>query len=69
MPFKDRFALGSLPVNLYKHLVEKEQILYFFLYFRVQLKTVAKGVPFVAQWLKNPTSIHEDLRLIPGLAQ
>ena len=27
-----------------------------------------KGVPIVAQWLKNPTSIHESTGLIPGLA-
>ena len=27
------------------------------------------GVPIVAQWVKNPTSIHEDVGLIPGLAQ
>ena len=26
------------------------------------------GVPFVVQWLPNPTSIHEDAGLIPGLA-
>ena len=25
------------------------------------------GVPFVAQQVKNPTYIHEDMGLIPGL--
>ena len=27
-----------------------------------------RGVPTVAQWVKNPTSIHEDVGLIPDLA-
>ena len=27
------------------------------------------AVPVVAQWLKNPTSTHEDVGLIPGLTQ
>ena len=27
------------------------------------------GVPIVAQWVKNPTSIYEDVGLIPGLVQ
>ena len=32
-------------------------------------KTRDLGVPVVAQWSTNPTSIHEDVGLIPGLAQ
>ena len=28
-----------------------------------------KGVPTVAQQIKNPTRIHEDMGLIPGPAQ
>ena len=28
-----------------------------------------QGIPVVAQWVKNPTSIHEDAGLIPGLTQ
>ena len=27
------------------------------------------GVPFVAWWVRNPTSIHEDVGVILGLAQ
>ena len=30
---------------------------------------VISGVPFVAQQLMNPTSIHEDADLIPDLGQ
>ena len=27
------------------------------------------GVPVVVQWVKNPTSVHEDSGSIPGLDQ
>ena len=33
------------------------------------LKMMARGVPFVAQWLMSPTWIHENVGLIPGLTQ
>ena len=33
------------------------------------VKIFQRGVPVVAQQLMNPTSIHEDAGLIPGLSQ
>ena len=33
------------------------------------LKEKVKGVPIVAQWAKNLTSIHKDVGSNPGLAQ
>ena len=32
-------------------------------------KKEKRGVPIVAQRLMNPTNIHEDASLIPGIAQ
>ena len=32
-------------------------------------RNINVGVPFVAQWVKNLTSVHEDVGLIPGLAE
>ena len=31
-------------------------------------RRLGPGVPVVPQWVKNPTIIHEDTGLIPGLA-
>ena len=35
----------------------------------VDLQKGENRVPAVAQWVKNPTSTHEDVGSIPGLAQ
>ena len=35
----------------------------------IKFKNHVQGVPIVAQWVKNPTSIHEVVGSIPGLAQ
>ena len=32
-------------------------------------QTCAMGVPIVAQWVGNPTGLHEEMDSIPGLAQ
>ena len=36
--------------------------------FNIRLKKT-RGVPIVIQWVKDPTSIYEDVGSIPGLAQ
>ena len=35
----------------------------------LHFKTIFLGVPIMAQWLTNPTSIHEDASSIAGLAR
>ena len=35
----------------------------------LETKTAGAGVPIVVQWVKNPTSIHEDVGSIPGHIQ
>ena len=35
----------------------------------LRMRIHSYGVSVVAQWLTNPTSIHEDTGLIPGLYQ
>ena len=32
-------------------------------------RKISFGAPVVAQWVKNPTRIHEDAGSIPGLTQ
>ena len=34
-----------------------------------RIKCSVRGVPVVAQWVKNPTNTHEDTGSIPSLAQ
>ena len=36
---------------------------------KLHINSKSLGVPVVAQWVKNSTSIHEDVSLIPAFAQ
>ena len=51
-----------------KHLIMPIGLVYNLL-LMVIIQNGIQGVPVTAQWLTNPTSIHEDVGLIPGLAQ
>ena len=37
--------------------------------YKVNIEKSIAGVPALAQWLRNPTSIHEDIGSVPGLTQ
>ena len=38
-------------------------------FYRNNLQVTTLGVPIVAQQVKDPTRVHQDVGLIPGLAQ
>ena len=44
-------------------------MIFFLLYITYKFKKHRIGVLIVAEWVKNPTSNHEDVGSIPGLAQ
>ena len=37
--------------------------------FNLIYKKMEREVPIMAQWVTNPSSIHENMGLVPGLAQ
>ena len=54
---KDTFASLQILISLLRKKIS------------LQFKSLAAGVSTVAQRLTNPTSIHEDVGSIPGLAK
>ena len=55
----DKGLISRLYKNSYNSIAKKKN----------PIKKWTEGVPVAAQQVKNPTSIHEDAGLIPGLAQ
>ena len=58
--FNPYTGCGTWQILLHPHFADKEMS---------YKKLTALGVPVLAQRLTNPTSIHEDVGLIPDLAQ
>ena len=58
-----------LSLFLVKEVRLREVELLAFITQTVDIRNQLRGVPAVAQWVKNLTSIHEDTGLIPGLAK
>ena len=58
-----------LSLFLVKEVRLREVELLAFITQTVGIRNQLRGVPAVAQWVKNLTSIHEDEGLIPGLAK
>ena len=54
---------GWLELGLPEHLCQEQHVC------REVTRHWKRGVPVVAQWDKNLTSIHEDVGLTPSLAQ
>ena len=62
-------TLGKLVDLFVPQILHTENRLFRELKQSISIKVYRTGVPIVVQQVKNPTSIHEDLGSIPGLAQ
>ena len=58
---------------MYSRAGRRPQVVIFYLPIQCSVYSKKKignwGVPFLAQWLKNLTGIHEDVGSIPGLTR
>ena len=59
--YRRRTKRGGSPEGLHRKYFYNEEVI------ESTLKTTNRGVPVVAQWLMNLTSIHEDAGSIPDL--